>query len=123
MKRIFSNNQLYSIANQIKSHPFKEDTYIPIKINFYILKNIETIIKECDNIEKYRNSIILQHGEMKNGQITVPVDKIDFVNKELDALGDIKQELDIHMISLSELDGLNLTTGELKNIMFMIEED
>ena len=121
MKRIFSNNQIYQIAMGIKNHPFKDDTYIPIKFNFYIQKNIETILKEFENIEKHKNDIILHYGELNNGQVTIPSDKIDNANKELDSLGDIKQEVDIYMIPLSNIEGLNLTTGELKSIMFMID--
>lgn len=123
MKRLFTNGELYSLSQNLIENPIKEDTYIPIKLNFYIQKNIETIMSEYQKIEKHRINIVKHYGEFDDkGQITIPQDKIAEVNAELDNLSEIKQEIDLHMLTLEEVQDLKLSTGELKSIMFMIEE-
>lgn len=123
MKRLFTNGELYSLSQNLIENPIKEDTYIPIKLNFYIQKNIETIMSEYQKIEKHRINIVKHYGEFDDkGQITIPQDKIAEVNAELDNLSEIKQEVDLHMLTLEEVQDLKLSTGELKSIMFMIEE-
>lgn len=123
MKRLFTNGELYSLSQNLIENPIKEDTYIPIKLNFYIQKNIETIMSEYQKIEKHRINIVKHYGEFDDkGQITIPQDKIMEVNAELDNLSEIKQEVDLHMLTLEEVQDLKLSTGELKSIMFMIDE-
>lgn len=123
MKRIFTNNQIYDFALDIIENPIKEDTYIPVKLNFYIQKNIQTVISEYKRIEQHRADIIKYYGEPdEKGQVTISRDKIQEANRELQELGDIKQEIELNMLSLEDLAQLKLSTGELKSIMFMIEE-
>ena len=123
MKRIFTNGDLYCLTQNLIENPIKEDTYIPIKLNFYIQKNIETIISEYQRIEKHRIDIIKHYSVFDDkGQITIPQDKVAEVNAELDALSEIKQEVDLHMLTLDDIQDLQLSTGEFKSIMFMIEE-
>lgn len=123
MKRLFTNGELYSLSQNLIENPIKEDTYIPIKLNFYIQKNIETIMSEYQKIEKHRINIVKHYGEFDDKcQITIPQDKIMEVNAELDTLSEIKQEVDLHMLTLDDIQDLQLSTGELKSIMFMIEE-
>lgn len=123
MIRLFTNNQIYKIATIISENPFKNDTYIPIKFNFYIQRNIEAMLQEYQKIEKHRNDIFKHYGTMTGDQFTIPQEKIEEVNKELESLGEIKQEVNITMIPLSAIEELSLTTGELKSIMFMIDDE
>lgn len=98
---------------------------IPVRINFYLQKNIQLIQLACQEIEYTRLNIGAQFGipnDDGNGY-TIPLDKIQEVNVELQDLFNLEQDLPIHMFKLSDFDGIELTYQQMSAIMFMIEED
>ena len=122
MAKTFTSNELFDIAENIYNNPFRNDTYIPVKYNFYIQKNIEVILKEYDRIQKHRKDIISHYGEsQEDGNFVIPKDKIADANKELEELSNLEHNVEITMLSVNDLENLELTTGELKSILFMIE--
>lgn len=122
-----TNSQIYSYAQNFQN--FNETNIsLPIRINFYIQKNISNITNEAISIEKSRNFIIKKYGkeDPKNpGTFIFDDDKIDIAQKELDELGSIEQNIKIYKIKLSELVNANLdiNTDNLQAIMFMIDDD
>lgn len=122
-----TNTQIYSYAQNIQ-HFNETNISLPIRINFYIQKNISNILDEAISIEKSRNFIIKKYGHEdpdNQGTFIFDEDKIDIVQKELDDLGSIEQNIKIHKIKLSELVNANvdINTNILQAIMFMIEDD
>jgi hypothetical protein len=122
MIKTYTSNELFEIAENIHNNPFRNEIYIPVKYNFYIQKNIEVILKEYDRIQKHRKNIIEHYGESQaDGNFIIPKDKIADANKELEELSNLEHNIDITMLSIDNFENLELTTGELKSIMFMIE--
>ena len=122
MIKTLTSNELFNIAENIYNNPFRNDTYIPVKYNFYIQKNIEVILKEYDRIQKHRKDIIEHYGEsQEDGNFIIPKDKIADANKELEELSNLEHNIEITMLPINDLENLELTTGELKSILFMIE--
>lgn len=122
MIKTYTSNELFEIAENIYNNPFRNEIYIPVKYNFYIQKNIEVILKEYDRIQKHRKNIIEHYGESQaDGNFIIPKDKINDTNKELEELSNLEHELDLTILSINDIENLELTTGELKSIMFMIE--
>ena len=121
MIKTFTSNELFNIAEYISNNPFRVDTYIPVKYNFYIQKNIEIVLKEYERIQKHRRDILMHYGETEGDELTIPKDKINDTNKELEELSNLEHELDLTILSINDIENLELTTGELKSIMFMIE--
>lgn len=121
MIKIFTSNELFNIAEYISNNPFRTDTYIPVKYNFYIQKNIEIVLKEYERIQKHRRDILMHYGETEGDEFTIPKDKINDTNKELEELSNLEHELDLTILSINDIENLELTTGELKSIMFMIQ--
>ncbi len=122
-----TNNQIYSYAKALEDFNIN-NIEIPIRINFYIQKNILTIIEEGISIEKSRNFIIKKYGKEdsnKPGTYIFGDDVQELVNQELKDLADIEQNLKIYKIKLSELVNANIdiNTKDLNAIMFMIEDD
>lgn len=122
MIKTYTSTELFEIAENIYNNPFRNEIYIPVKYNFYIQKNIEVILKEYDRIQKHRKDIIDHYGEsQEDGNFVIPKDKIADANKELEELSNLEHNVEITMLSINDLENLELTTGELKSIMFMIE--
>lgn len=118
---------------------------IPIEINFYIQKNIETIRNAATLINDNRNFIIQKYGVLEdpdqeistddeddfvNDTMTrqsykIPKDKIQSALDEMKKLMNIEQDIQIYKIKLSSLikNNIELDTEQLNLILFMIEDD
>lgn len=97
---------------------------MPVRINFYLQKNIQTITQAAEEIERARFGIGAQFGT-PNAEGTgydIPAENMAEVNRELSDLFGLEQDLNIHIFKLSDFDNIELTFQELSAIMFMIEE-
>ena len=94
-----------------------------MKINFYLQKNKKALIALAQDIEDARAEIIRNYGEPieNSSQYSIPRDKIEEAQKELEDLLALEQEVNIYMISTDSLtNDISLTTGQMEAIMFMI---
>jgi hypothetical protein len=97
---------------------------MPVRINFFLQKNIQILTAAAEEIEVARLKIAQDFGELnKDGtQFVIPPEKILEARKELNDLFNLEQDLSIHIFKLEDFDGIDLTYQQLSNIMFMIEE-
>lgn len=117
-----NNNHIYTYATNLAF--FKLEQKLPIRINFFLQKNIQEIQKFAQEINEARIGVAQEFGEPNadgTGYI-VPPHRIAEAQKELDDLFTLEQEVNIHMFKLDDFDGIELTMEQLSAIMFMIEE-
>lgn len=97
---------------------------LPVRINFFLQKNIRTIAEAAAEIEQTKMSIAAQYGKLNESQTgyDIPAENLEVVNQELTDLFDIEQELSIHIFKLDDFNELELTYQQMSAIMFMIEE-
>ena len=119
-----TNNEIYSHANQLLE-AFQDNTQkLPIKINFYLQKNKNTLVEMAQEIEKTRMEIAQSYGEVDNEtqQFIIPPEKAMEASKELNDLFNLEQDVNIYMINADSLsDDYDMTTAQMEAIMFMIE--
>lgn len=119
-----TNNEIYSHANKLME-VFQDNTQkLPIKINFYLQKNKNTLITLAQEIEKTRIEIARSYGELNSEtqQFVVPPEKIPEASKELNDLFNLEQDVNIYMINIDSLsDDYAMTTAQMEAIMFMIQ--
>lgn len=119
-----TNSEIYSYAIAL-NEAFADNTQrLPMKVNFYLQKNKKILVELGQDIEESRLDIIRSYGEpTKDGtQYSIPRDKIEEAQKELEDLLALEQEVNIYMISADSLtDDISLTTGQMEAIMFMID--
>lgn len=119
-----TNSQIYNYAIAL-NEAFADNTQkLPMKVNFYLQKNKKILIELGKDIEESRMEIIHNYGELNEdgSQYIIPKDKIEIIQKELEDLLALTQEVNIYMISADNLtNDINLTTGQMEAILFMIE--
>lgn len=119
-----TNNEIYSHANKLME-VFQDNTQkLPIKINFYLQKNKNTLLTLAQEIEKTRIEIARSYGELseETQQFIIPPEKIPEASKELNDLFNLEQDVNIYMINIDSLsDDYAMTTAQMEAIMFMIE--
>lgn len=110
MIKIMSNAEIYNLAKILNTAFNMEERYLPARINFFIIKNKNTIMRLAEIIEESRIEIIKHYGIVDEaGMIQVPKDKMGAVNNELTELLKVPQEIEISTITLSMLDNLEFT--------------
>lgn len=120
---IITNNDIYN--NYIYYYEAFQDTniYFPVKVGFYLHKNMEKIEKAAEAIDAARRRIMRQYGILQDdGTYEIEDGVVDIVNKELQDLSEIEQDIDIIPISIKEFDKIELNAKQLNSIMFMLIE-
>lgn len=118
-----TNQEIFAYANLLTEAFNDANEKLPIKINFYLQKNKKLLIELAQDIEKARLQIAQENGQLdeEKGQYAINPDKIELVQKELEDLFSLEQEVDIYTIDIESLsDDLSLTTGQMEALMFMI---
>ena len=119
-----TNNQIYNYAIELQKNFQDEAQKLPIKINFYLQKNKNTLLELAQNIEQARTSIVQNYGELNvdTAQYVVPPEKVAEVSKELEDLFALEQEVQIYTISIDTFpEDMSFTSGQMQAIMFMID--
>ena len=118
-----TNQQIYNYATQLAN--FNIYNPLPVRINFFLNRNIQEINNLGKEIEATRLQIAQTFGELnaEGTQYCVPSDKIPLAQNELNDLFNIEQEVNLHLFALDDFEGIDLTYEQMKAIMFMIKED
>ena len=118
-----TNNQIYSYASKL-SNLDMSSIRMPVRINFFLQKNIQIIENAIQEIEQARIHIAQTFGTLNEDgtSYTVSPENMVEVNQELNDLSNLEQDLNIHIFKLDDFDGIELTYNQMSAIMFMIEE-
>ena len=117
-----TNNEIYQAAMSLSN--FHIEGKLPVKINFFLQKNIQALVAAGQEIEEARINIAREYGELDetNQSYHVPAEKMEEAAAELNDLFNLSQELNIHTFKIDDFDGINLSYEQLASIIFMIEE-
>lgn len=125
MNIILTNNEIYNYATFLQENFSNNETKFPIKVNFYLQKNLNTLIELAQEIEKQRIEIIQEYGvENKETQkIEVPAEKTQEATEKMTELFDLTQEVQIYKVKLDAFGDISLTPGQMQALLFMIDEE
>ena len=119
-----TNNEIYTYTRQLMDAFSDGEQKLPIKINFYLQKNKNTLLGLAQDIEKARIEIAQTYGVLDESgeQYQIPNEKLADATKELEDLFSLEQDVNISTISIDSLsDDLTLTTAQMEAIMFMVD--
>lgn len=128
--KTLKNGEIFDMATNLieafqKDTESGEKTY-PIKVLFYLRKNMKTLTELAQDIEKARVEIIKRYGtpsEENPEQYQFETqEKIDAANKEFEELFGLEQEVTIYTIPLEAFNDMELTEKQMDAVMEMIEE-
>ena len=119
-----TNNEIYTHTRQLMDAFQDDEQKLPIKINFYLQKNKNTLLGLAQDIEKARLEIAQTNGTLDESgeQYQIPNDKLAEASKELEDLFNLTQDVNIHKISIDAIDeNLMLSAAQMEALMFMID--
>lgn len=123
-RKMLKNSEIYSIGNALLEY-MQGSLNLPVKVNFYLQKNIMTIVELAKGIEESRSEILRKYGTLNEDGTSYHFDddKISIAQGELNDLFNLEQEVKVYMIKLDWFDNVELSSEQVNAIMFMIEDE
>ena len=119
-----TNLEIYTTA-QALMESITTDINLPVKVGFYIQKNMKKMTELAQEIEKSRMEIFDKYGEKdeENNQYKFDKSVQEQVQKELNDLFDLTQDVKTNMLELDWFDDIDLTANQIAAISYMIKDD
>lgn len=119
-----TNLDIYATANALMDS-IKDDTNLPVRVGFYLQKNVNKMTELAQEIEKSRMEIFEKYGtkDEEKQQYIFDKENQEIVQKELNDLFQLTQEIKVNMISIDLFDTIDLTTSQIQAISFMIKDN
>lgn len=121
-----TNLQIYNYANALlEEFGAGCDITLPVKINFFLQKNIQTLTTLGKEVENARLAIVQQYGELneEGTAYIIPADKIEAASNELNDLLSLEQDVLIRTFKIESFDNVDLTYKQMNALMFMIDDE
>ena len=121
-----TNGEIYNTADALsRAFTSVEDMAYPVKVNFFMQKNMNTLLKLAQEIDKSREEIIRKYGEPdpdNKAQIKVSADNIEKATADLTDLFNLEQEVAVNMVELDWFENINMNPQQVAAITFMIND-
>lgn len=119
-----TNLEIYTTA-QVLMENITADINLPVKVGFYIQKNMKKMTELAQEIEKSRMEIFDKYGEKdeENNQYKFDKSVQEQVQKELNDLFDLTQDVKTNMLELDWFDDIDLNANQIAAISYMITDD
>lgn len=119
-----TNLEIYTTA-QALMESITTDINLPVKVGFYIQKNMKKMTELAQEIEKSRMEIFDKYGEKdeENNQYKFDKSVQEQVQKELNDLFDLTQDVKTNMLELDWFDDIDLNANQIAAISYMITDD
>lgn len=119
-----TNGEIYTTALDLSKNIVNANLHLPVKVNFYLQKNVSAIVSMAEEIEKARNEIFQKYGTADDeGNYQFANDVIDEVNHELGDLFSLEQEVPIYEIALDDFGNTELDANQVRAILYMIKDE
>ena len=128
-KNLYTNLDIYNKATaMIEAFNTKDGSELnyPVKVNFYLQKNMNAFLTLAREIEQKRIEIIQKYGnpsEENPDEYKIPDDKIEEASKEIQDFLELEQEVPVSMLKLDWFDNIDMNAAQVAAISFMIEEE
>lgn len=119
-----TNLEIYTTAQALMEN-ITTDMNLPVKVGFYIQKNMKKMTELAQEIEKSRMEIFDKYGEKdeENNQYKFDKSVQEQVQKELNDLFDLTQDVKTNMLKLDWFDDIDLNANQIAAISYMIVDD
>lgn len=119
-----TNLEIYTTAQELMEN-ITAELNLPVKVGFYIQKNMKKMTELAQEIEKSRIEIFDKYGEKdeENNQYKFNKDVQEQVQKELNDLFNLTQDVKTNMLQLEWFDEIDLTATQIAAISYMIADE
>ena len=110
--------ELYETLQRISQN---KDLRFNVKLGYAMAKNKEKLRQEAAIIYNLRRDIIMEHGRIDGKDIVVPNEYVDEVNKKVNDLMDIENDVEIILVPIDAFEDLELNMKDIEGLMRMVQ--
>ena len=125
IRRNMKNTEIYETARGLIENINPLNLLLPVKVSFYLQKNIKAIVDIATDIDNARMEIFNRYGtpDPETGAYNFEEDVQMKINQELTDLFELEQEVPIYEISLDAFDEVKLDMKQVQAISYMLKEE
>lgn len=122
-RKMMTNLEIYNKANNLLT-TFEDIEHIslPVKVHFYFQKNMNTLIAMARELEERRMEILKSHNIIDRKEEVEP-ELMEKVNKDINDLFSLEQEVKFYTFSIDWLEGIELNAKQVQAFSFMIDDE
>ena len=119
------NSEIYNYANALAQEFGQQEVKLPLKVNFYLQKNLKELITLAQDIEQQRVAIAQEYGTLneETQQYEIPPENIASASRKLNELFDLTQEVKIYKVKLDAFGDADLSAAQMQALLFMIDDE
>ena len=110
--------ELYETLQRISQN---KDLKFSVKLGYAMAKNKEKLRQEAAIIYNLRRDIIMEHGRVDGKDIIVPNEYVDEVNKKVNDLMEIENDVEIILVPIDAFEDLELNMEDIEGLMRMVQ--
>lgn len=125
MNMTLTNNEIYNYTTSLQENFVDKEMKLPIKVIFYLQKNLKTLTTLAQELEEQRISIVREYGVLneETQKVEVPAEKTQEATEKMNELFNLTQEVQIYKVNLNAFGDISLTPGQMQALLFMIDEE
>ncbi len=119
------NSEIYNYANALAQEFGQQEVKLPLKVNFYLQKNLKELVALAQDIEQQRVSIASEYGTLneETQQYEIPPENIDSATRKLNELFNLTQDVKIYKVKLDAFGDTDISNAQMQALLFMIDEE
>ena len=110
--------ELYETLQRISQN---KDLKFSVALGYMMAKNKEKLRQEAVIIYRLRRDIIMEHGRIDGKDIIVPNEYVDEVNKKVNDLMEIENDVEIMQVPIDAFENLELNMEDIEGLMKMVQ--
>ena len=115
-----TNKEIVQIYNGITKLR-EANPKLKVKTSYVLAKDYKILQPFFDTIQNEQEKIFLKYGETKEDGIYVPNEKVEKLNKDLNDLDLIENEINIDKINVNDFDEEAINFNIISDLMLIIE--
>jgi hypothetical protein len=125
MMMTLKNSEIYNYANALAQEFGQQEVKLPLKVNFYLQKNLKELVALAQDIEQQRVSIASEYGTLneETQQYEIPPENIDSATRKLNELFNLTQDVKIYKVKLDAFGDTDISNAQMQALLFMIDEE
>lgn len=110
--------ELYETLQRISEN---KDLKFNVALGYTMARNKEKLRQEATIIYKMRRDIIMEHGQADGKDITVPAEYVDEVNKKINDLMEIENDIQLTQVPIELFNDIELNMEDIEGLSGMIQ--
>ena len=114
------NGEVIELYEALKRISENKDLKFNVKLAYIMAKNKEKLRQEAVLIYDMRRKIVMEHGQVDGQDIIIPKEYVDEVNKKINELMDVENDVEIIQVPTSAFGDQELNLEDMEGLMNMI---